>query len=253
MAMQYLLPAMIAAGILSVGPAGAQPSRKGRIIDEIGISAGPLVYQGDLSPSPAGAWKTARPALSAQATRITGARSALQASLLLGGLRGDEARYPSPAYRQERSLAFRTRVLELSAGGRWAPLGGFDGSRLVTPYLTGQTGLALLRVRPDASGMNGSFAPTENAAILPLLAADMAHRKPGLLPFASLGVGVRRQVADRWMMTLESGYRWTRSDHVDGFSRLANPDSRDHYAYHSVGLAYALPCGRGTRCPRPLR
>jgi len=251
--MKQLLPAAIAAITLSADHAGAQPFRKRRIVDEVGITAGTLVYQGDLSPSPAGAWRTARPALSARTSRITGARTALEAGLLLGGLRGDEGRYPSPAYRQERSLAFRTRVLELSAGGRWAPLGGFDGSRRTTPYLSGQAGLALLRVTPDASGMNGTFAPTENAAVLPLLAADMAQRKPGLLPFASLGVGVRRPIGDRWMMTLESGYRWTGSDYIDGFSRLANPESRDHYAYHSVGLAYVLPCGRETRCPRPPR
>lgn len=243
---------LTAALALSTVIAEAQPSvRKRGIVQELGITAGGLVYQGDLSPSPAGSWKTPGPALSLQATGLRSARTALRASLLLGRLRGDEGLYTTQDYRKERNLAFRTRVIELGVGGLWAPLGGLDGSRRLTPYVAGQGGLALMRVRADWSGMNGAFAPIENSAMLPLIAADAAHRKPGLLPLASLGIGIRKPVGENWMMTVESGYRWVPSDYIDGFSRLANPDSRDQYAYHSLGLAYLLPGSRRTtQCPR---
>lgn len=252
--MKHLLTAAVTAIGITTGIADAQPMPgTPRLVDEIGITAGSLVYQGDLSPSPTGAWKTARPGVAAQVTHRTGTRTALRAGLLLGGLRGDEGLYPRHPYRTERNLAFRTRILELGVGGLWAPWGGLDGSRLTTPYLAGQAGVALLRVRPDASGMNGAFALTETSALLPLAAADAAHRKPGLLPVAALGIGVRRPVGEQWILSLESGYRWSPSDYVDGFSRLANPGSRDHYAYHAVGMAYRMPRGRTTRCPRPGR
>lgn len=252
MGRRYGIASLTAVLALATGIAEAQLSdRKRGIVQEIGITAGGLVYQGDLSPSPLGAWKSPGPALSLQATGLRSARTALRAGLLLGGLRGDEGQYQTPDYRKERNLAFRTRVVELGVGGLWAPLGGLDGSRRLTPFVSVQAGLAWLRVRPDWSGMNGAFAPTENSAMLPLIAADAARRKPGLLPSASLGIGLRRAVGEHWMMTVESGYRWTRSDYIDGFSRLANPDSRDQYGYHSVGLAYILPSGRRmTDCPR---
>ena len=243
---------LTAALVLATAIAEAQPPARTRgIVQEIGITAGGLIYQGDLSPSPAGSWKTPGPALSLQATSLRSARTALRAGLLLGRIRGDEGLYGVPDFRKERNLAFRTRVIELGVGGLWAPLGGLDGSRRLTPYVAGQGGLALMRVRADWSGMNGAFAPVENSAVLPLIAADAAHRKPGLLPFASLGIGLRRPVGENWMMSVESGYRWVPSDYIDGFSRLANPDSRDQYAYHSVGLAYRLPGSRRmSQCPK---
>ena len=230
MGRRHGIASLTAAFALATVIAEAQPSvRKRGIVQELGITAGGLVYQGDLSPSPLGAWKTPGPALSLQATGLRSARTALRAGLLLGRLRGDEGRYQTPDYRKERNLAFRTRVIELGVGGLWAPLGGLDGSRPLTPFVSAHAGLAWLRVRPDWSGMNGAFAPTENSALLPLIAADAAHRKPGLMPFASLGIGIRRPVGENLMMTVESGYRWTRSDYVDGFSQLANPDRKDQY------------------------
>ncbi|NDC79295.1 MAG: hypothetical protein EBZ67_15720 [Chitinophagia bacterium] len=246
------ITALTAALVLATVIVEAQPpARKRGILHEIGITAGGLVYQGDLSPSPMGSWKTPGPALSLQATSLRSARTALRAGLLLGRIRGDEGLYEATDYRKERNLSFRTRVVELGVGGLWAPLGGLDGSRRLTPYLAGQGGLALMRVRADWSGMNGAFTPVENSAMLPLIAADAVHRKPGLLPFASLGIGLRRPLGDNWMMTVESGYRWVPSDYIDGFSRLANPDSRDQYAYHSVGLAYLLPGSRRmSQCPK---
>lgn len=246
------IASLTAAFALATVIAEAQPSvRKRGIVQELGITAGGLVYQGDLSPSPLGAWKTPGPALSLQALGLRNARTALRAGLLLGGLRGDEGLYQTPDYRRERNLAFRTRIVELGVGGLWAPLGGLDGSRRLTPFVSAQAGLAWLRVRPDWSGMNGAFAPTENSAMLPLISADAARRKPGLLPSASLGIGLRNPVGHHWTLTVESGYRWTRSDYIDGFSRLVNPDSKDQYAYHSVGLSFALPGSRPmTQCPK---
>jgi hypothetical protein len=49
---------------------------------------------------------------------------------------------------------------------------------------------------------------------------------------------------------MESTYRFTPTDHLDGFSRAANAGKRDQYMTHSLGLVYCSGKGNRLGCPK---
>lgn len=217
---------------------------------EFGAQAGVFAYQGDLSPSPIGSYKTLRPALGISAARRLGDRYALRLGLNLGRIAGDEGKYSSPAWRQERNLRFSTPVTELAGHFIWKPFG--DGRRVSawTPYAAVGGGLALLKIRPDASGVSGIFAATETGSIASQLAEDAARPKPRVVPSVQMGLGIRYQLRPQWALQAETSYRYLPTDYLDGFSRAVNPDTRDQYMTHSIGVVYCS--GRAGRigCPK---
>lgn len=217
---------------------------------EFGAQAGVFAYQGDLSPSPIGSYKTLRPALGISAARRLGDRYALRMGLNLGRIAGDEGKYSNPAWRQERNLRFSTPVTELAGHVIWKPFGDAGRVGSWTPYAAVGGGLALLRIRSDASGVNGSFASTETGSIATELAEDAARPKPRVMPSLQMGAGIRYQFRPQWALQAETSYRYLPTDYLDGFSRAVNPDTRDQYMTHSIGVVYCS--GRGGRigCPK---
>ena len=216
---------------------------------EFAAQAGVFAYQGDLSPSPIGSYKTLRPALGISAARRLGDRYALRLGLNLGRIAGDEGKYATPGWRQERNLRFSTPVTELAGHVIWKPFGDARRVGAWTPYAAIGGGLALLRIRPDASGVNGIFASTETGSIATQLAADAARPKPRIMPSLQLGAGIRYQLRPQWALQAETSYRYLPTDYLDGFSRAVNPDTRDQYMTHSIGVVYCSGRGGRTGCP----
>ncbi len=102
---------------------------------EIGANLGLYVYQGDLTPSNAGSFKTQKPGISIYATRILSSSFSLRTNLALAKLKGDDARYPNPAFRQERNFSFTSPLIEISELIVWNPLRKNYLDRGLTPYL----------------------------------------------------------------------------------------------------------------------
>lgn len=217
---------------------------------EFGAQAGVFAYQGDLSPSPIGSYKTHRPALGISAARRLGERYALRLGLNLGRIAGDEGKYSTPAWRKERNLRFSTPITELALHGIWKPFGDAGRVGAWTPYAAVGGGMALLRIRPDASGVNGSFASTETGSIATQLAEDAARPKPRVMPSLQMGAGIRYQFRPQWALQAETSYRYLPTDYLDGFSKAVNADTRDQYMTHSIGVVYCG--GRSGRigCPK---
>jgi hypothetical protein len=217
---------------------------------ELGAQAGVFVYQGDLSPSPLGSFKTLRPALGLWAARRLGDLYAIRLGLNLGRIAGDEGKYSDPAYRKERNLAFSTPVTELAGHFIWKPFGDPGRVGAWVPYAAVGGGLALLRVRADASGVSGAFATSEGSDFTNALAADMARPKPRLMPSLQMGAGIRYQFRPQWAIQAETSMRYLPTDFLDGFSRAVNPDTRDQYMTHSVGVVFCSGRGGRMACPK---
>lgn len=217
---------------------------------ELGAQAGVFAYQGDLSPSPLGSYKTLRPALGIFAARRMTDRIAARVGLNVGRLAGNEGRYKTPAFREQRNLRFSTPMTEFAGHLVWSPYGNSKRAGAWVPYAAVGGGLAWLRIRPDASGVTGPFAATEISSIAAQLAADAGHRKPRMIPSLQLGAGIRYQWRAAWAIQAESLYRYLPTDYLDGFSQAVNPKTRDQYMTHSVGVVYCS--GRGGRmdCPQ---
>ena len=217
---------------------------------EFGAQAGVFAYQGDLSPSPIGSYKTLRPAIGISAARRLGDRYSIRLGLNLGRIAGDEGKYKTPAWRQERNLRFSTPVTELAGHFIWKPFGDAARVGAWTPYAALGGGLALLRIRPDASGVNGIFASSETGSIAAQLAADMARPKPRIMPSLQMGAGIRYQFRPQWALQAETSYRYLPTDYLDGFSKAVNPDTRDQYMTHAVGVIFCSGRGGRMACPK---
>ncbi|MGZ3901897.1 MAG: hypothetical protein ACXVDC_16340, partial [Bacteroidia bacterium] len=63
---------------------------------EIGLTGGIFVYQGDLTPSAIGSYRTLKPAVNLFVNRILNSTISMRTSLFYGGLMGNDAAYKSP-------------------------------------------------------------------------------------------------------------------------------------------------------------
>jgi hypothetical protein len=223
---------------------------------EVGVNVSAFIYQGDLAPSKIGSYKTPGAGFGIYANRILNDWFSLRTSFVFGELRGDDSKYASPAWRQQRNLNFRTSVYEFSEMIVWNILGnnydrsnGYDrtGSRL-TPYLFGGIGYSFLHIRRDASKFNTHYFVAGSKEAVGL-AADEAHSLPKGIPVIPVGAGVRYGLSQALSATAEIAYRATFTDYLDGFSKVANPSRNDHYYSVSVGLVYRFGTINTLKCP----
>ncbi|HLZ88610.1 MAG TPA: DUF6089 family protein [Puia sp.] len=221
---------------------------------EVGLGAGPFLYQGDLAPSALGSYKTLRPGISIFGSRLLNRFLALRTSLTFTGLSGDDLKYGNVAWREARGLNFHTSVFEVSETVVWDLLGNNDNHYRTrfSPYVFGGIGYSFLRVRRDASRFNTSYFGAEST-VTNGLTADLAHTMPRGIPMIPVGVGVRYSISPAWSISLESAYRFTFTDYLDGFSKVGDPAKKDHYYGVTVGVIYTFLKSKELKCPRKVQ
>jgi len=215
---------------------------------EVGLGAGLFVYQGDLTPSRFGSYKTVRPGLVLHGSRKLNSTLALRLNLSIASLRGNDAKYNTPAFRQQRNFNFRTPLIELSPQLVWNPLGWDDVGKKISPYAFGGIGLSMLRIRRDWSNFNIAYFEAE-PNVISGLAIDAAHRTPRVTAVIPVGAGIRYSISPQIVLNAEAGYRILFTDYLDGFSRAANPSLKDHYYSITVGAIYRFGKKNSWDCP----
>lgn len=220
---------------------------------EIGINAGTLIYQGDLSSNALGSTKNLKPAIGVFVSKDLDAYFSLRANLLYGKIGDDESQYTSPSWKQLRNFKFSTSVTELSTILTWNFLGdnGAKDYRMFSPYVFGGLGISLPNVKRDWNGINRNAFDDKSTAIIGL-GIDTLHSTPKLLPVIPLGAGIRVAVNDKLSIRAEATYRVTFSDYLDGFSYSAEPSKKDKYYGLSLGVSYKL-FGNNYKCPTVIR
>jgi hypothetical protein len=217
---------------------------------QFGINAGTFIYQGDLTPSTIGSFKTPGFVLGINAGRyITNAFSA-RLDLNFGKLNGDDAAYDRPSWRQERNFAFKAPVTELIGSIVWDALGR---GKKFAPYLFLGFGYSFFNIKREYSNFNGEYFAAETATIEGLN-DDIMHSLPRGLPIVATGIGIRYRLNNNFSLNTEASYRYISSDYLDGFSKAANPVRKDHYYKFSIGLTYSRNRNnRGLDCPPLVR
>lgn len=205
---------------------------------EFGLNVGKMVYQGDLTPSPLGSFRSSKYSFGLTAARVLNRAFAIRASFLHGGLNGNDGMYSSPAYRKERAFNFTSSVNELTGQIVWSVPGVSVFEKGFSAYIFAGAGAAHMSIRPDWSGFNAEFFGTEAATIRQGLAVDSAHGVPGIVPLLITGGGVKYFFTPSWAVNAEASYRVSNSDYMDGFSEAVNPELNDHYMNYSVGVIY---------------
>jgi hypothetical protein len=186
---------------------------------QFGAGIGTMVYMGDLTPTSTGSYKTLKPAVNLFASKLFSPSFALRANLAVGKLKGDDAKYDHPDYRQQRNFNFTSPVAELSAIAEWNVLGRNYTSRGFAPYVFGGIGYSFLHIRRDWSHLNAEYF----AAATPLLTGlvvDAQHVLPKGLLVAPVG-----------------------------FSQAVNPTKGDHYSIYSIGVVYRIGKKNMLDCP----
>jgi Domain of unknown function (DUF6089) len=216
---------------------------------EFGVNFGFLVYQGDLTPERMGSFRTQKFSIGLHASRILGPAFSLRAHLEVGSLKGDDAVYKYPEYRQQRNFNFSTPVTELSAQLIWNVTGSNYADKGFSPYLFAGAGLAYFNIKKDWSRINTSYFDHESSEIWSGLAIDSVHQLPPILPVVPVGGGIKYFFTPRWGINAETSYRFVFTDYLDGFSQAVNPKRDDHYLNYSIGLIYRTGKKNRLACP----
>jgi len=217
---------------------------------ELGAGAGVFVYQGDLTPSRLGSYRTLKPTINFDVSRILSPIFSLRTNLAFGALRGDDGKYPSPAYRQQRNFNFRTPVFEFSELVVADILKDNSAQHppRVSPYLWTGAGLTFLRIRRDYSRFNAEYFFRESST-LQGLASDAQQSLPRVIPVIPMGVGIKYALSQKIMISAETSYRLTFTDYLDGFSKAANAKRKDSYQGHTIGIIYRFVSDNSLKCP----
>ena len=113
---------------------------------EFGVNLGFVMYQGDLTPEKFGSFKTQKFAVGLHVDRILGHTFSIRGNLLISSLKGDDALYDEPEYRQERNFNFTSPLVELSAQLVFNLTAKNYADKGFSPYVFAGAGLAFLNI-----------------------------------------------------------------------------------------------------------
>ena len=219
---------------------------------EIGVHLGTFIYQGDLTPNDLGAFNTMKPGFGISGTRNLNSRYAVRLQLLQGWLKGDDATYENPAWRQQRNFNFTTPVTELSLQVVRNIIGLIPNEAGIinfSPYVFTGLSYSFLKIKRDWSNFNYSHFAGETSVINGLT-EDINHKVPKGIFSIPIGLGVRYGISEKLSFSLEGTYRILYTDYLDGFSEAANPDLNDHYHTLMAGLIYSFGKRNRFDCPK---
>ena len=206
---------------------------------EWGLNLGAYIYQGDLAPGRLGSLKTTRPGIGVSLAKNFSNSFTLRANFNLASLKGDETKYVAPEYRKYRAFKFKNGVKELSVVGQWNMLGAKEYQLKFEPYVFAGVGLVFMNVTRDYSSFNPEyFAEAENLEAR--LADDLAQRTRRTIAVIPAGVGLRYNLSSMVSLNLETIYRFTGSDYIDGYSIAANPAKKDNFLAQTIGVSFKM-------------
>jgi len=217
---------------------------------ELGVNLSTYVYEGDLTPSSIGSFKTSRFGLMIYANRKINSAFSLRTNLAFGSLKGDDEKYADPSWRQQRNFSFKSPIFEVSELLTWNILGNNSERGLggFSPYLFGGIGFSFLNITRDVSRYNAEYFANEPHVQEGLL-IDFAKPLPKAIPVFPVGLGIRYSLNSKFSVLAESSYRITTTDYLDGFSQSANAARKDQYGSYSLGLIYKFAGKNNMDCP----
>ncbi len=214
---------------------------------ELGINAGTLVYQGDLSKSFIGDYKYLRPAVGLYVSKALDPYFSVRVNATFGKIGSDESKYSTPYWKQYRAFKFSSSVTELSSTLVFNPFGENSDARL-SPYIFAGAGLTFLNVKRDWSKYNQTYYAKSQVQIG--LGTDTLHNPPKVIAILPVGAGLRYVLSSQLSLKAEATYRFTATDYLDGFKYSGNPRNNDSYYGLSVGISYRIG---GYKCPAVRR
>lgn len=212
---------------------------------ELGLNLGAYLYQGDLSPQRLGSFKTIRPGIGISFGKPLSNTFSVRGIFNLASLKGDEAKYSEPEYRQHRAFAFKTSVKELGVHLQYNILGNREYWPTIEPYVFAGISAAFINSKKDFSNFDGEyFGEARAGEIQALLAEDNAERNRRTVLNLPVGLGFRFNLNSTWAIGTEANFRFGGSDYIDGYSLSVNPAKKDHFFSQNVAVLYRMGSGK---------
>jgi len=197
---------------------------------EAGLFAGLVVYQGDLSESDLLEPSELNFAFGGLLRYHFTEKIMARGHVIYGQISGTDKNAKDPAL-FNRGWSFESFIVELTFVGEYHPWGrprednaGFYRGQ-ISPYVGAGIGFANFNPRvsverPQDIGLFPEPERTTTALSMPMVA------------------GVRFDFSERYIATLEAGWRITFNDYLDGVSQNGNPKKNDPFIFTGVSLTY---------------
>ncbi|GJM36597.1 MAG: hypothetical protein DHS20C18_55980 [Saprospiraceae bacterium] len=151
---------------------------------------------------------------------------ALRANLLHGKLKGDDSNFDRL---KERGFSFQTPLTEFSVQFEWDILGKRSS---ISPYFFGGLGFTFFKPKTHYGDLEAK----------PLNLKKIDQDRKGdyatTLPTIPMGLGIKIDLSEKWVLGLELGMRTAFSDYLDGVSQAGNPDKNDWYSFYGTTITH---------------
>jgi hypothetical protein len=218
---------------------------------EFGIFLGTSHYSGDIEVSPANFLRQTSPAVGIFARQHFSEKWAVRAMITIGGLKGDEKKYPTNKLREQRGFNFKSTVAEFALMPEFRPFS------IGNIHFLAFGGLAAVYANPKPY-----FNDQGNNILNKDIVEDQSQKYPKIALAIPMGGGFQWDINETTSLGGELGFRKTFTDYIDGFSATANPKSKDYYIIAGLNFSKFFSLGasrfgtkrshfrrRGVNCP----
>ncbi len=198
---------------------------------EIGIQLGTSSLGGDLIENDIIFLNQPRFGAGLLVSRRLGGMFALRGGLMYGSIDGDDTK-SEDAGQAARGYTSRATIIEPSLSLKFEPFNKnrfSEGApkKILSPYLWGGVGYGIWGdVENDYNGDNGQDVQTD--------IANKPDNKGGLV--FPVGAGLKYYLNGKTSIGLESGFRVTSNDLIDGVSQSGDPSNDDTYVFTGLTL-----------------
>ena len=209
---------------------------------EAGLFVGGAFYTGDIDVKPKNFLPQSRMAVGVFGRYPFNSSLTLKAQLTHGQLYGDEKKYPSSNYREQRGFNFKTQLTEISTQLEWHFLKldkSFyieDNDPAISLYVFGGAGAAFFNPKTNFNEPN---------PIVDDVSLDKDARFSKVTPIIPFGMGSKVRIGESLMIGIEGGIRTPFTDYLDGISRLIAAKFRDYYFFAGMTISYEFSGGGG--------
>lgn len=187
----------------------------------VGVSAGIMNYQGDLSDDHLSTLLAAQPGFGIMGAYHFSSIFSARLSLMRGWIKGDDAKSDRIG-KVRRNLSFRAPITELSAQlvMDFVPTNrSYSYRPKLTPY--GFAGISVFAFNPKAK-LNGEWIELQPLGTEGQYLPDPDNSYPNPYNLAQIsvpvGFGLRYAIGRQWNLEFEAGMRKTWTDHLDDVS-----------------------------------
>lgn len=206
---------------------------------ELGFFGGGANYLGDLVESRLPFFKETKPAYGLSGTLVFGNEWGIRLGGFRGEIEGSDRNFDDIEI-VERSFSFNTEITEASLVLTWEPFGkrrireDHRFRKIFSPYIFAGIGMTFWDSQPD-------FSEASREVWFERIQKDRPNEGPQSAISLPIGLGIKRDLGKKAVISLELGLRTAFTDYLDGISYTANPEKNDWYTFG--GMTYAFRFG----------